>query len=169
VSRHHPFEPYVEVARTWLDQLSASLDLPPSEQPRALHALRAGLHAIRDRLPAAEAVDLGAQLPTLIRGLYYEGWTLRNDPGLIRDRAAMLARVKRELAPDPRLAPTDALRAVIQLLVEHVSPGEIDDVIATLPRSIATLWHELAGPPAEHGAPTPSRSPGLTRRTGYSR
>jgi len=167
--RHHPFEPHLEAARTWLDELSASLDLAPSEQPRALHALRAGLHAIRDRLPANEAIDLGAQLPTLIRGVYYEGWTLRNDPRLIRDRAAMIARVKRELAPDPRLIPTEALRAVIQLLVKHVSPGEIEDVLATLPSSIATLWQELAEPVADKRPPTPPRDQGLARRTGYSR
>src|SRR5688572_2181807 len=64
MAQHHPFEPYVEVASTWLNQLSTSLALSPTEDQRALHALRAGLHAIRDRLPASEAVDLGAQLPT---------------------------------------------------------------------------------------------------------
>lgn len=164
MAHHHVFEPYVQVADAWLKQLSTSLDLSPTDQPRILHALRAGLHAIRDRLPAAEAIDLGAQLPTLIRGIYYEGWTLRNDPGEIRDRAAMLARVKRELTPDPRLVPTDVLRAVIELLAENVSPGEIEDVIATLPRPIAALWRELSRHPKT--APAPPHS---TRRTGYSR
>jgi uncharacterized protein (DUF2267 family) len=168
VPHRHVFEPYVEVARTWLSELSTSLSLSASEQPRALHALRAGLHAIRDRLPASEAVDLGAQLPTVIRGVYYDGWTLRNDPGRIRDRAAMIARVRRELAPDPRLTPTEVLRAVIRLLTQHVSPGEIEDVLATLPRSIADLWHELA-PPDEDTPPRAIRGHGLTRRTGFSR
>jgi uncharacterized protein (DUF2267 family) len=164
VAHHHVFEPYVQVADSWLKQLSESLDLSPGDQPRILHALRAGLHAIRDRLPANEAIHLGAQLPTLIRGIYYEGWNLRNDPGEIRDRAAMLARVKRELTPDPRLVPTDVLRAVIELLADNVSPGEIEDVIATLPRPIAAMWRGLARP----AKPAPSLPPS-TRRTGYSR
>jgi uncharacterized protein (DUF2267 family) len=30
------------------------------------------LHALRDRLTVEEASDLAAQLPMLIRGLYYE-------------------------------------------------------------------------------------------------
>lgn len=167
MAHHHVFAAYGQVAETWLGQLSTSLDLSPADQPHALRALRAGLHAIRDRLPASEAVDLGAQLPTLIRGIYYEGWTLRNDPGLIRDRAAMLARVKRELAPDPRLTPTEVLGAVIQVLAAHVSPGEIEHVIATLPRPIATLWRELSTPAPQN---TPESSlPITTRRTGYSR
>jgi uncharacterized protein (DUF2267 family) len=168
VTRPHVFDSYVDVANRWLAELVDNLELTPAEYPRALHALRAGLHAIRDRLPAVEVLDLGAQLPTLIRGLYFEGWTLANDPTRIRDREAMIARVAQELKPDLRLDPTDVLRAVIHLLVEHVSRGEIDDVIATLPGSIKALWHDLTG----HALDIPPRTPrpeGPTRRTGYSR
>ncbi|HEU0031906.1 MAG TPA: DUF2267 domain-containing protein [Kofleriaceae bacterium] len=145
MSRIHIFDAHLETANTWLEQLTENLRLAPTEHPRALHALRAGLHAIRDRLPSSEVIDLGAQLPTLIRGIYYDGWKLDNDPTKIRDRAAMLARVQKELAPDPRLDPVEVLRAVIQLLIAHVSAGEIGHVMSTLPKPIASLWHELAG------------------------
>ncbi|MGE5183088.1 MAG: DUF2267 domain-containing protein [Acidobacteriota bacterium] len=124
----------------WLHELIGKLELPEEDAGRALHALRAGLHAIRDRLPAAEVVDLGAQLPVLIRGIYYEGWRLTNDPTRIRNRVEMLDRVERELHPDKRFEPLAVLRAVIELVTEHVSQGEITDVISTLPRSIAELW-----------------------------
>jgi uncharacterized protein (DUF2267 family) len=36
--------------------------------------LRATLHALRDRLIIDEVAQLSAQLPMLIRGLYYKGW-----------------------------------------------------------------------------------------------
>lgn len=163
MTRSHVFDSHLETASAWLNQLIENLDLSQPADPQALRALRAGLHAIRDRLPAAEVVDLGAQLPTLIRGLYYEGWTLTNDPTRIRDRAAMIARVQDELASDPRLDPVDVLRAVIHLLVEHVSPGEILDVIATLPRPIAELWQDLTG----HAIDTLEASD--RELTGYSR
>lgn len=143
--KRHVFDPHLELANVWLKELMENLDLKPTEAPRALHALRAGLHAIRDRLPTSEVVDLGAQLPTLIRGFYYEGFTLRRDLKQMRTRADMVARVKQELAPDLHLDPVDVLRAVIHLLVEHVSEGEIRDVIATLPKPIAGLWHDLTG------------------------
>lgn len=143
--RSHVFDSQVATANTWLDQVIDNLHLQPADRPQALYALRAGLHAIRDRLPADEVVDLGAQLPTLLRGVYYDGWTLANDPTRIRDRAAMIARVEKELAHDKRLDPVDVLRAVIQLLVDNVSPGEILDVIATLPRPIVSLWQDLTG------------------------
>lgn len=145
MTRTHIFDAHLETTNKWVDEISESLDLPAAERARALHALRAGLHAIRDRLPAAEVVDLGAQLPTLIRGFYYEGWTLANDPTRMRDRADMIARVKQELMLDPRLDPVDVLRAVIHLLVEHVTPGEIRHIVSTLPRPIAALWQDLTG------------------------
>ena len=135
------FDATVAHARSWLTELVAKLELEPDEAGRALHALRAGLHAIRDRLPAAEVVDLGAQLPALVRGIYYEGWRLNNDPTRIRNREEMLARVQRELAPDTRFSPLAVLRAVIELLGHHISSGEISDVKSTLPRSIAELWN----------------------------
>ena len=156
MSKHHVFESTVSVANRWLKELMTTLQLPVGEEPRALHALRAGLHSIRDRLPANEVADLGAQLPTLIRGVYYDGWSLRSDPTRIRDRAAMLARVRKELGSDARLNAEEVLRAVIHLLAAHVSAGEIKDVISTLPRSIASLWE---------GVPAPK----LTQHTGYSR
>jgi hypothetical protein len=57
------------------------------------------------------------------------------------------------------------LRAVIRLVAEHVSAGEIEDVLATLPKSIRALWHDLAGDALQ----VPPRREALTRRTGYSR
>ncbi|MGH9889255.1 MAG: DUF2267 domain-containing protein [bacterium] len=163
----HVFDAHVDAANAWLRPLMEDLKLAPGEDSRAMHALRGALHAIRDRLPAAEVVDLAAQLPTLLRGIYYEGWRLGNDPTRIRDRAAMLARVKKELGTDLRLTPHDVLRSVIRLLVKHVSAGEIRDVVATLPRPIATLWKELSGEATESVVTSPD--PALVRRTGYAR
>jgi uncharacterized protein (DUF2267 family) len=167
VTRSHVFDSHLEIAGAWLAEVAERLALAADEHPRALRALRAGLHAIRDRLPAQEVLDLGAQLPTLIRGIYYEGWRLDNDPASIRTKVAMVERVAKELAPDLRVNPVDVLRTVIQILVEHVSRGEIDDVLATLPRPISELWHELAGHALDDTPPP--RSDTLTRRTGYSR
>jgi uncharacterized protein (DUF2267 family) len=137
---HELIEGAIETSRAWVHELMWRLELPPDEAGRAMHALRAGLHAIRDRLPAAEAVHLGAQLPTLVRGIYYDGWRFANDPGDIRSRAEMIERVQRELGTDRRLSAVAVLSAVIDLLCNRVSSGEIDKIVATLPRSIAELW-----------------------------
>lgn len=145
MTRRHILDAHLDTANRWLREVIEDLDLDPDEYPRALRALRAGLHAIRDRLPLEEVVDLGAQLPTMIRGLYYEGWTLPHDAKLLRNRASMIARVEKELVPDKRLDPVDVLRAVIHRIVEHVSEGEVQDLLSTLPKPIAGLWHDLTG------------------------
>jgi uncharacterized protein (DUF2267 family) len=143
------FEVDVADARGWIHELMAALGLQPGDEPRALRALRAGLHAIRDRLPAVEVADLAVRMPALIRGIYYEGWSFANDPTRIRNRAQMIARLHRELASDPGLDAVDVLRGVLQLLVEHKGMGERDDRFAVLPCPIAALWQDLTGPAAE--------------------
>ena len=140
MKEHDLIESTITTSRQWLHELVAKLELPEEEAGRALHALRAGLHAIRDRLPIAEAVHLGAQLPTLVRGIYYDGFRLSTETSKIRSRAEMIDRVQRELEPDKRLSAPAVLHAVIALLEQHVSAGEIDKVVATLPKAIAELW-----------------------------
>jgi uncharacterized protein (DUF2267 family) len=168
MTRLQIFDSYIDAANHWLKELATTLELGTNDTHRALHALRAGLHAIRDRLPSTEVLDLGAQLPTLIRGIYFEGWSLRNDPTKIRSRSALIARVENELHGDPKLAAIDVLRAVIELLTKHVSAGEIADVTSTLPRSIAALWDDVQY--NETRIPTKPRArKASVRHTGYSR
>ena len=169
MSNLHVFDTHLAAANRWLKEYVARLGIPEDDGRRGMHALRAGLHAIRDRLPAPEVLDLGAQLPTLIRGMYFEGWTLQNDPTRIRDRASMIARVKAELGPDPDLDALDVLRAAIHLLGQHVSAGEIDDVVSTLPRSIAALWKDVAVNEEQVAATRKRSRASSLRHTGYSR
>jgi uncharacterized protein (DUF2267 family) len=57
----------------------------------------------------------------------------------------MLERVSIELGTEHRVEAVDVMRGVIHLLVEHVSPGEIRDILATLPAPIAMMWNDLTG------------------------
>ena len=140
MKEHDLIESTITTSRQWLRELLEGLERPEDEAGRAFHALRAGLHAVRDRLPIAEAVHLGAQLPTLVRGIYYDGFRLTNDESKIRTKAEMIQRVQRELEPDKRLSALAVLHAVIGLLEKHVSAGEIDKVVSTLPKAIAEMW-----------------------------
>jgi uncharacterized protein (DUF2267 family) len=70
------FEGTLQKTQVWLNDLMFELDWEDRPQ-KAYLALRTVLHALRDRLTVEEAVQLGAQLPMLVRGFYFEGWTLR--------------------------------------------------------------------------------------------
>jgi len=56
----------------------------------AYRALRAVMHAIRDRLTVDETAQLAAQLPELIRGIYYEGWDPSRTPASYHDSKSFL-------------------------------------------------------------------------------
>ena len=72
------FDSTIQTTNVWLNDLVDRLGW--QDKQRAYHALTAGLHALRDRLPVNEAVALGAQLPMLVRGFYYEGWHPHDKP-----------------------------------------------------------------------------------------
>ncbi len=127
----------------WVGEVMTALEL--DDDRKGIRAVRAGLHAIRDRLPDAEVVDLAAQLPMLLRGLYYEGWQPGRPPPRLHSRDELLDVVGEYLEWDATLDPEAVLRAVIRMLAWHVSPGELDDVAGTLPRPLAELWNESCG------------------------
>jgi uncharacterized protein (DUF2267 family) len=114
--------------------------LPTDDRHVAYHALRATLHALRDRLTVDEVAQLGAQLPMLIRGFYYEGWDPTGKPLRIRHRQQFLYRITSELAYVNDKDPEDVARAVFTLLVQRISDGEIEDVKHILPADIRDLW-----------------------------
>ena len=135
---HAPFEATYETTHVWLKELRQ--ELGTDDDRRAYHALRAVLHALRDRLTVAEAADLGAQLPMLIRGLYYEGWTPAEKPIKERRREDFLGHITTAFPDDLDVYPEGIVWAVFKVLLKHVSTGEIRDIKGLLPEEIRSLW-----------------------------
>lgn len=134
----------VQQTNVWLKKLMA--DHHFGDRHHALSALRAVLHALRDRLTPEQAVHLGAQLPMLVRGLYYEGWHMAGKPTADRSVEEFTARVAAGLPPQ---FPRDALavtKAVFDLLWQELDPGETAKVIGTVPVPLRGLWPAIARP-----------------------
>ena len=110
----------------------------------AYHALRSVLHALRDRLPDAEAADLAAQLPTLVRGVFYEGYRPARHAALA-DREAFLEAVGAGLRSDAPFSVGDAVRAVGDALAASVSEGEWGQVLGVLPHDLRSLFEAPVG------------------------
>ena len=121
----------VEQAHVWLKEVA--YELGEDDHRYAYRALRAVLHALRDRLSVDVAAKLAAQLPTLIRGVYYEDWDPSRTPLAIHDVDAFLDRVAREGQMAGETEASLAVTAVARVLRNHVSAGEIDQVLAVLP------------------------------------
>ena len=115
------------------------VSLGSEDEHRAYAALRAVLHTLRDRLPVVEAAHLGAQLPMLIRGIYYEGWTPVDKP-LKLNRDEFLQCVESHFVNEPAIDGLRITRAVIDTLTARVDTGQMNKVAALLPRDFADLW-----------------------------
>lgn len=136
-----PIERTVHTTNAWLQELTEELGL--EDRAQAYHVLRCVLHALRDRLSVAEAVDLGAQLPMLIRGMYYEGWTPNAKPVKERKREEFLAHISAALRKEPGTYPESVAWGVFKVIERHVSAGEIRDIQSILPAEIRSLWPQL--------------------------
>lgn len=126
-----------EKAHIWLKDIAR--ELGGEDRVYAYRALRAVLHTLRDRLPVDVAAKLAAQLPTLIRGIYYEDWDPSRTPTAVHDVDAFLARVADEGRLAGETEASIAVEAVVRVLRSHVSAGEIDAVAAVLPDSFRSL------------------------------
>jgi uncharacterized protein (DUF2267 family) len=144
------FDSTVQKTNSWLKEL---MQVAGWEDKRtAYRALRATLHALRDRLTVDELAQLAAQLPMLIRGLYYEGWDPKIRPLKERHLEQFLARIDLELRGDEELDPAQVARAVFEVMQRRVTEGEIEDVRHMLPAKIRELWPL---PDHAHMAPAP--------------
>jgi uncharacterized protein (DUF2267 family) len=131
------FDRTIHKTNIWIKNLMEILGWDDRRQAYA--ALRATLHALRDRLTIEEAAQLSAQLPMLIRGFYFEGWDPTGKPERERHRSEFLARIQRELERYP-VDPEEVARAVFLVMANRISEGEIEDIEHVLPHEIRDLW-----------------------------
>jgi uncharacterized protein (DUF2267 family) len=97
------------------------------------------LHEIRDRLPMPQTAHLGAQLPTLLRGVYYDGWS-PSTKGSKEHREEFLLKVAAELEPGLNLSAEAVATCVFRVISEKVDVGEVRQIVQTMPKDMQTLW-----------------------------
>ena len=132
------FDRTIHKTNNWLNELMEILGW--HDRHKAYLALRVTLHALRDRLTVEEGAQLGAQLPMLIRGFYYEGWDPTGKPLKERSKEEFLARIEEYFSSDDPVDPKQVARAVFTVLSNRVTEGEIEDVKHVLPAEIEDLW-----------------------------
>lgn len=137
------FDDTIHTTNAWLKDLMERLHY--DDRSDAYRALRETLHALRDRLPANTAAALAAQLPMLIRGVYYEGWRPGAGPSDDRTQTEFTDHIAKAFQrTEHQRDPAEIARAVFALLNEKISRGEIDNVKSCLPPKIRNLWPNAA-------------------------
>lgn len=141
------FDNTTQKTNDWLQEIS--LQLGGVNRRLAYLALRGTLHAVRDFLPLEESAQLSAQLPMLVRGIYFEGWNPSRTPERERTLERFLSRLDEALErtqwdEEFPLDAEQAARAVLSVLSERVSAGETAQVRHVLPEQVRDLWPSMA-------------------------
>ncbi len=145
------YDLYIEKTRKIIQEVAQELGIPEEHQ-QAERILRAVLHALRSRLTIQESFQMMAQLPMLLKALYVDGWKYSEKPKRIKHIGDFIREVVHEDAPMGHhdIATSkdgeNAIRAVLKVLRNHVSEGEVEDMIAVMPNDLKPLWGTLKNP-----------------------
>ncbi len=127
----------VKETQEWIDDLLRRLGW--HDQQRVYHAFLATLHALRDSLGRDEAIYIAAELPPLLRGLYYEGWH-PGARGIAHSRATFLQRIHDAVHRDPGIDAEEVARAVFAMLAARLPEAELESAKAASPTFLHNLW-----------------------------
>ncbi|HEU5160849.1 MAG TPA: DUF2267 domain-containing protein [Streptosporangiaceae bacterium] len=134
----------IDKTNVWLADIAEGFGT--EDRRVAYRALRAWCHAVRDRVGVTTAAHFAAQLPELLRGVFYDGWSPGRVP-MKYDRAEFVARFAGDARM--RLADVNTAASVVTAVVRrHTSAGTVDEVFAQLPRPIRELMEPRAAVPA---------------------
>ena len=147
------FDKTIQTTNSWLNEITEVLG--PDRQ-LAWKVLSTVLHKLRDRLPVDVAAHLGAQLPLLVRGVYYDQFQPAKQPSSCRDLDEFVAEVQDWLTDVRPVNAKDAVDAVFAILSRHVPEGQLVIVRNSLPGSMRDRWTSLevlVTPPPAQGDP----------------
>lgn len=136
------FDKTLHTTHIWLGDI---MEATMPDRQVAWHVLGAVLRALRDRIPLDLAAHLGAELPLLVRGAYYDQWRPVAQPERYRSLEEFLAKVEENLGATRPIDPRDATRAVFQVLNRHIAEGQARKVREALPEPIRALWQDAGG------------------------
>ncbi len=133
-------EKNIQHTMTWVYAIEEECNWEEDNKKEAFTALRVVLRELRDLLPLETAIHLSAQLPLLIRGLFFENWSTQVNQPKIRKKEDFLASIADGLFSYPDADPEIITRSVLKVLSDKISAGELEKIIAVLPTDIKDLF-----------------------------
>ncbi len=128
----------VQLTHEWINELRERLDWFSSQD--ALRLLRVTLQQVRDHISHEEVAQLSAQMPLLIRGMFFEGWQPSHTPVKDRDADIFLTAIEKKVGDVQEWRGSEDITCVFEILNARISEGEIADVKANVPKRIRDIW-----------------------------
>lgn len=143
------FDKTLQTTNIWLKEIMS--ELGPDRQ-LAWKVLSVVLHKLRDRIPIELSSHLGAELPLLVRGVYYDQYEPTLQP-TDYDLDEFVEEVSEWLADIRPVDSKDAIQAVFAVLSRHIPSGQINKVQNALPQDLRAFWidaeHNVVLPPLQ--------------------
>jgi uncharacterized protein (DUF2267 family) len=103
----------------WIDELLYETEW--EDRTRAFLALRVVLHTLRDRLTCEDAVSFAGGLPTLMRGVFFEGWDPNRQAGRVFTKREFLREVSARFARAGRFEDAESVtQAVFRVMARNL-------------------------------------------------
>jgi uncharacterized protein (DUF2267 family) len=134
------FDKTLHITNTWLKEL---MEMLGCDRHVAWHALGSVLRPLRDRIPLELSAHLSAELPLLVRGLYYDRWH-PGQPERYRSLDEFLERIAEDIPSNRSIDPENAARAVFTAMTHHLPEGQLEKIRHALPEDIRSLWPRRA-------------------------
>lgn len=130
----------LQTTMEWLTEIQKELEWPDKE--KVYKATKAVLQAIRDRSPFEEVLHFTAELPLVMKGMMFDGYTLSGKPLKIRNLAEFfdLVQEQYDAGPGNVINADDACRGVINIIIDKVGEGEMKKIIANMPEDLRPLF-----------------------------
>lgn len=131
----------IDKANAWLADIDAGFGT--SDRRLAYRVLRAWLHCLRDRLSVEVAAHFAAQLPDLLRGVFFDGWNPSRVPQKY-DRGEYVTR----FAGEAKVRDSDVPKAagiVTAVARKHMSDGVVTQALERLPAGLRELLEPADG------------------------
>jgi uncharacterized protein (DUF2267 family) len=134
-----PLDRSIQLTLEWLNEIQEEFKWPNKD--RVYDATKAVLLATRDRLTIEEAHQFAAQIPMVMKGMFFDGYDPTDKPMLIRNRDKFLEHVRKHFGDRP-LDSENAVRTVAKVLRKKISEGQYEDVVGSMPKEIQKLYLE---------------------------
>lgn len=134
-TRVQSIEHTIQTTNRWLADLAE--EIGTEDRDFAQRVLKTWLHAVRDGLTVDSAAHFAAQLPDLLRGVYYNGWSPSHVP-IRRSREEFVE----HFARSGRIAFSDVPKlasAVTAVLCRELAEQPVMHVLDRLPHDVRAL------------------------------
>ena len=118
----------------------------PKDRDKAGRIFTAIMHALRDIIPAEESLQLMAQLPMFLKGVYVNGWNIKKKKPKIKQMAEFLDLVRAHDWPaevnDFQYSDEVAENYVDTTFIylrKYISLGEMEDIRDVLPKNLKSM------------------------------